>query len=102
MALIHLAKENFHDLIQNNDVVVVDFFATWCGPCKMLSPVFEATAQKHDTITWVKIDVDQHQEIAQKYRVKTIPNVSLFKKGELVNSHIGYLSEDDLVSFVQQ
>ena len=78
-------KEEFNKVINETDIVIVDFFATWCGPCKMLSPVLEEVAEaKKDEITIIKVDVDDEVELANKYHISSIPTILIFKKGQIV------------------
>ena len=83
-------KEDFNKQIQS-DFLVVDFYATWCGPCKMLSPILETK-----DFNKLKIDVDSFPEIAQEYRVMSIPTLLIFKNGKLVDKNIGFLSSEEL------
>lgn len=97
MGLIHY-EDNFNDLIK--ETAVVDFYATWCGPCKMFGPVFEEVANG-SSINFVKVDVDKKSDIAREYGVMTIPTVILFKKGREVKRNIGYMSKDELIDFMK-
>ena len=73
--VIHANTQEFKDLVSNNEVVFVDFFANWCGPCKMLAPIVEQFADKHPEVKVVKIDVDQEQSLAMEYQVQSIPTL---------------------------
>ena len=95
MGLIHY-ENGFDDLIK--DIAVVDFYATWCGPCKMFGPVFEEVSNESN-INFVKVDVDKENDIARRYGVMTIPTVILFKNGEEVKRNIGYMI-DSFDSFI--
>ena len=88
MALIHLEDENLEDLINNNKILIVDFFATWCGPCKMLSPVLEEISKE---VTVVKIDVDKHEKLARDYGIMSVPTLIFFKDKNEVDKHIGFI-----------
>ena len=88
MALIHLEDENLEDLINNNKILIVDFFATWCGPCKMLSPVLEEISKE---VTVVKIDVDKHEQLARDYGIMSVPTLIFFKDKNEVDKHIGFI-----------
>lgn len=82
MAIVHPTAENFDALIRDNKLVLVDFFATWCGPCKMIAPFIEEVAEEYEGKAVVaKIDVDEAQEIAAEYGISSIPTVILFKDG---------------------
>lgn len=97
MSLIHY-EDDFDNLIK--DKAVVDFFATWCGPCKMFSPVFEDVSSETD-INFIKINVDEYPDIARKYGVMTIPTVILFKDGKEVKRNIGFMSKEELIDFLK-
>lgn len=83
-----------------NGVVVVDFFATWCGPCKMLAPVFDEASQEVDA-TFVKVDIDQSLEIAQRFNITTVPTMMVFKNGQKVDSMVGFMPKEKLVEKVK-
>lgn len=91
--------DNFETLI-NNDVVLVDFFANWCGPCKMLSPVLDDIASERSNVKIVKVDVDKNEELAKKYGIMSIPTLLLFKNGQVIDKHIGYISKDMLIEMI--
>lgn len=87
---------------ENKGIVVVDFFATWCGPCKMLAPVFEQAGEemKNDA-TFLKVDIDQSLEIAQKFRISTVPTMIIFKDGKPVESLVGFMPKESIVQKVK-
>ena len=92
MKIIHLEKESdFDNLIQGN--VLVDFYANWCGPCKMLGPILEEVS---DLIQIVKVDVDKHNELARKYGIMSIPTLMYFKNGKLEKTSLGYVTKDEI------
>ncbi len=93
--------QEFDNLLKGNKPVVCDFFATWCGPCKMLSPVMDRVAQEYaDKAEFVKVDVDQNPELARRYGIMSIPLVSVFRGGEEVDKSLGYMDEDEAKEFV--
>lgn len=96
-------SENFDAEVLNSDKpVVVDFFATWCGPCKMMAPVVDALAADFDGRVKVgKLDVDESEDIAARYGVMTIPTIILFKNGEVVKKTVGVQSKASLVEAVE-
>ena len=83
-------------------IVLVDFFATWCGPCKMLSPVLEEVAEENPDINILKIDVDEVSELAVRYGVQAIPTLMLFKNGQRVETRMGYQNKNQLLAFINQ
>lgn len=94
---------NFNDLIQQDKLVLVDFYATWCGPCKMMTPILEELKQKiGDSAHIVKVDVDKNQNAAAKYQVRGVPTLILFKKGEQVWRQSGVLSASELERILLQ
>ncbi len=94
MAALHVNKEKFEELLKEKHLLV-DFFATWCGPCKMLAPTIDELADKYEgKVPVVKIDVDEEQEIAMKYGVQSIPTVILFEDGEVAEQLVGLRDEE--------
>ena len=82
--------DNFDDIIKSSTPTLVDFFATWCGPCKMQAPILEQVKEKvGDKATILKVDIDRNQELAQRYRVQSVPTLILFKNGEPVWRTVG-------------
>ena len=97
MSLIHVTSENFEKALQAAPgVAVVDFFATWCGPCKMLAPVIEEAAEDMPEIQFYKVDVDEAPELARSFKVMSVPTLAFFKNGELVKKNVGAVSYEEL------
>lgn len=83
----------FEKMLSENTLVMVDFFATWCGPCQMFSPIVEQVEDKYDgDLTVVKVDIDENPDIAEKYTIQSVPTTILFKSGEVVERVSGMLS----------
>lgn len=98
--LIHLEKnQNLLDLVKEG-TVLVDFFAIWCGPCKMLAPELEDYAEQNPNVTVIKIDVDEHQNEAAKFNIRSVPTLLVFKNGSLVKETAGYRDVDGLKDLV--
>lgn len=100
MAEVTLTKENFQsEVLESNIPVLVDFWATWCAPCMMLSPVIAELAEDlSGKIKVGKVNVDEQQELAMQYRVASIPTLLLFKDGKLADSTVGFMPKDDIIA----
>lgn len=83
------SKQEFTDALSHDGLVVVDFFATWCGPCKMIAPLLDKFSSEYNQAKFIKVDVDEFGEIAQEYEVSSMPTVIFFKGGQVVNKVIG-------------
>ena len=97
MSIIALNKENFEKVINENEMVVVDFWAPWCMPCRMLGEVLNEVSQEMDNLVIGKVNVDENSELAQEFRVSSIPFVVLYKNGQMVKSFLGYRNKADLL-----
>ena len=90
MEILHVTEANFDSqVLQADKPVLVDFWATWCGPCQMQAPILEELAKERDDVIIAKVDVDQNPNLAQKYRVMSIPMLAVFKNGQPVLSAVG-------------
>ena len=102
MAAEKLRGSDFEAKVLRSDLpVLVDFWADWCGPCKMLSPVVAEIAEEAKDFKVYAVNVDEEPELASRYGIRSIPTLLLFKNGELVDNHIGLASKQDLLNFVQ-
>ncbi|GGK18105.1 thioredoxin [Yeosuana aromativorans] len=96
-------KSSFNDIITSNQPVLVDFYADWCGPCKMLAPILKEVKQDlKDSIKIVKIDVDKNQVLASKYQVRGVPTMMLFKNGKQLWRQSGVLQKHDIIAVIKQ
>lgn len=102
MLEVNLNKENFENEVKNSDkLVIVDFWATWCGPCQMLAPVLEKIAEeKKNTVKVCKVNVDEEQELALEYGIMNIPTLIMFKNGEVKNTSVGFHSKSELEDMI--
>lgn len=101
MAVIHLSKDNFNEeVLESKAPVMVDFWATWCGPCKTMAPIVEEIAEERTDIKVCKIDVDQEPELARQYRVMSIPTFLVFKEGEVVKRDMGVMSKEEVEGLI--
>ena len=91
MATVELTRENFETVVTENPIVLVDWWASWCGPCRMFGPVFERASEGHGDIVFGKIDTDAQQELAAGAQIRSIPTLMAFKEGNLVFSQAGAL-----------
>lgn len=96
-----VSKEEF-DTISKSGNVVVDFYADWCGPCKMLGPVLESIAERYPNINFVKVNVDDNEELAASFGIMSIPAVFMLKDGDVVNKFVGSLPESRIVGILEE
>ena len=89
MSVLKLTKENFNDALSSDKKVLIDFYADWCGPCRMVSPIVDEIAQEHPEYLICKINVDEQSELAAKFMVSSIPTLVVLKDGEIVNQSTG-------------
>ena len=102
MKIMKVTSSNFEEEVLNSDkTVLIDFYADWCGPCKMFSPIVESVATENENIKVVKIDVDNEQDLAIKYQVMSIPTTVVIKNGQEVNRAVGMMSKSDLIEMVK-
>ncbi len=101
MAIIHTNETSFqHDVLEVKGTVLVDFWASWCGPCRMLSPVLEELAANHPDISVAKVNVDENMALAAAFHVESIPTVLVVRDGQIVNKSIGYVSLPELEKLI--
>ena len=101
MALMHITKDNFEtEVLSSGKIVLLDFYADWCVPCKMLGPVLEEVAQLRPDITVGKINVDRDMELAVQFGVSSIPMLVVMENGEIVNKSLGYCPKEEVLDLL--
>lgn len=99
--MVYLKEEKEFDELTKEGLVLVDFYADWCGPCQMLTPVLEELSKKNENLKIVKINVDEHQQLAVQNKVLSIPAIKIYKDGKLVNQAVGYQELEDLEALIK-
>ena len=102
MATVELTKENFDETIVNNDIVLIDFWAPWCAPCRSFAPIYEQTSENHKDIVFGKVNTEEEQELAAAYRIRSIPTLMLLREQILLYAQPGMLSVAQLEQILTQ
>lgn len=98
--IIEFNQNNFHEEIKEG-LVLVDFYATWCGPCKMMHPIIEEIGNQNPNLKIIKVDVDQHDDLTREYGVMSIPTIILFQNGTIVEKNIGFIAKESLENWIK-
>lgn len=102
MPVVNLTAEEFESTIENNEMVILDFWAEWCGPCKQFGPIFEAVSEKHPDIVFAKVNVEEQQELAGMFQVRSIPTLVFMREKIVVYSNPGLIPEGDFEKGIEQ
>ncbi len=105
MATVELVKDTFEETIKNNDIVIVDFWAPWCGPCRSFAPTYEAVSEKYSGIVFAKVNTEDEQELAATFQIRSIPTLMVFREQVILYSEGGMLPEsqlEDLITKVKE
>lgn len=102
MSIINLTKDSYHnEVMETEKVVVIDFWATWCGPCKMMAPVVEEVAKDYPDVKVCKVNVDEEPELSNAFKIVSIPTIVVIKNGEIIDSVVGYRPKEDIEKIVK-
>lgn len=102
MATVNLTKDTFEETVLNNDIVLVDFWADWCGPCKSFAPTYEKVSEKHEGVVFAKVDTQAEQELASYFQIRSIPTLMIFRDNIGIFSQPGALPENALEDLIGQ
>ncbi len=102
MQLIDVTDESFRELYKNNDIIVLDFWAIWCGPCHQFAPIFESVAKQYPDIVFGKVETENNLELSKYFTVMSIPTILIIREGLELFRHSGVLGEDELVNVIEQ
>ncbi len=100
MATVNLNNDNFKDTVDNSDIVLVDFWAEWCGPCKMFAPIFEEVSEKHSDIVFGKVNTEQEQQLAAMFQIRSIPTLMIFREQIVIFAQPGMLPASALEEII--
>ena len=101
MKVLHINKDNFHQEVLNSDKpVLLDFFASWCGPCRMVGPILDEIAQEREDIKVCKVTIDEQPELAHRYRIMTIPTLMVLRDGNIVEQSVGAKPKHQILAMV--
>lgn len=102
MSIINLTKDSYHnEVMETEKVVVIDFWATWCGPCKMMAPVIEEVAKDYTDVKVCKVNVDEEPELSNAFKIVSIPTIVVIKNGEIIDSVVGYRPKEDIEKIIK-
>ena len=101
MSVITVTKDNFSAITAENDLVLLDFWAVWCGPCKMIAPLLTQIAEEREDVVIGKVDVDSEMELAMQFGVSSIPTLVVIRNGQPVNKAVGYMPREKILALLE-
>ena len=102
MSTVELDNKNFEETVNGNDIVVVDFWAPWCGPCKSFAPIYEAVSEEIEGVVFAKVNTEDQQDLSAHFQIRSIPTLMIFKKGNIEATKIGAIPKSQLFSWVEE
>lgn len=100
MATVEISKDTLQSTITNNDIVIIDFWATWCGPCKSFAPIYEKVSEQFSDIVFAKVNTEEEQELAASFQIRSIPTLMIFREQIVIFSQAGMLPEKALIDLI--
>ncbi len=102
MATLDLDSKNIVDTVNNNDIVIIDFWAPWCGPCQSFAPIYEELSEQHDDIVFSKVNTEEHQDMAAQFQIRSIPTLMVFREQIILYQEAGALPKESMSKMIEQ